>query len=342
MSTTLDPLTADATQAGLMEAILRNPADDAPRLILADWLDIDGPPECRDPARAEFIRVQCELARLGPPHVVVNERCVVSRPYGPDYYSLTGGEGTEGGGLLILDVKVGDRVDVLKPRGKKGLPLYGLRVHKITDDEVIVVNDAKSGPWPGAALRRRERAILREWIRWPNGAEGTREAWWYEQMAAAGIRLHDLPAYRRGFVARVECTLTTFVGGPCGRCYGTGLHNRLNPGQTDPCPACSGSGRLPGIAAALFKSQPVEGVRLTDREPLAFSSGKCSGRFGWNWTDGEPEDPEDIPIAMYEIMVAAEPDRENGAWLFFDSADAARAALSAACVRYGRTLAGIE
>ena len=34
------------------------PEDDAPRLIYADWLDDQG-----DAARAEFIRVQCELAR---------------------------------------------------------------------------------------------------------------------------------------------------------------------------------------------------------------------------------------------------------------------------------------
>src|SRR5262245_17894644 len=39
--------------------IIANPDDDAPRLIYADWLEENGEPE-----RAEFIRVQCELARL--------------------------------------------------------------------------------------------------------------------------------------------------------------------------------------------------------------------------------------------------------------------------------------
>jgi uncharacterized protein (TIGR02996 family) len=42
----------------LIAAILANPDEDTPRLALADWLDEHG-----DPARAEFIRVQCELAR---------------------------------------------------------------------------------------------------------------------------------------------------------------------------------------------------------------------------------------------------------------------------------------
>lgn len=39
--------------------IIANPDDDAPRLVYADWLSENG-----DPARAEFIRVQIELAKL--------------------------------------------------------------------------------------------------------------------------------------------------------------------------------------------------------------------------------------------------------------------------------------
>jgi uncharacterized protein (TIGR02996 family) len=42
-----------------IDAILASPDDDAPRLIYADWLEERG-----ESARAEFIRVQCELARL--------------------------------------------------------------------------------------------------------------------------------------------------------------------------------------------------------------------------------------------------------------------------------------
>jgi uncharacterized protein (TIGR02996 family) len=42
-----------------LDAIREAPDDDAPRLVYADWLDDHG-----EPARAEFIRVQCERARL--------------------------------------------------------------------------------------------------------------------------------------------------------------------------------------------------------------------------------------------------------------------------------------
>jgi uncharacterized protein (TIGR02996 family) len=47
----------DAFQASILES----PDDDALRLIYADWLDEHGQPK-----RAEFIRVQCQLAQLDP------------------------------------------------------------------------------------------------------------------------------------------------------------------------------------------------------------------------------------------------------------------------------------
>jgi uncharacterized protein (TIGR02996 family) len=45
-----------------LDAIRAAPDDDAPRLVYADWLEENGPPE-----RAEFIRIQCELARRESP-----------------------------------------------------------------------------------------------------------------------------------------------------------------------------------------------------------------------------------------------------------------------------------
>ncbi len=45
--------------AAFMADIVANPDDDTPRLVYADWLEDDG-----DPARAEFIRLQCRLARM--------------------------------------------------------------------------------------------------------------------------------------------------------------------------------------------------------------------------------------------------------------------------------------
>lgn len=49
-------------ERALLAAIWDNPHDDLPRLVYADWLDETGEPA--KVARAEFIRVQCELAKM--------------------------------------------------------------------------------------------------------------------------------------------------------------------------------------------------------------------------------------------------------------------------------------
>jgi uncharacterized protein (TIGR02996 family) len=46
------------TREGLLHAVIETPADDAPRLVFSDWLEEHGELD-----RAEFIRVQCEIAR---------------------------------------------------------------------------------------------------------------------------------------------------------------------------------------------------------------------------------------------------------------------------------------
>ncbi len=48
-------------QCALWSAIRANTLDDTPRLVYADWLQENG-----DEPRAEFIRVQCALEKLGP------------------------------------------------------------------------------------------------------------------------------------------------------------------------------------------------------------------------------------------------------------------------------------
>jgi uncharacterized protein (TIGR02996 family) len=46
-------------EPALLAGVIATPADDAPRLVYADWCEEHGQPE-----RAEFIRLQCRLARL--------------------------------------------------------------------------------------------------------------------------------------------------------------------------------------------------------------------------------------------------------------------------------------
>jgi uncharacterized protein (TIGR02996 family) len=51
-----------SNEQGLLDAIHEHPHDDVPRLVYADWLDDQGGPD--NEARAELIRVQCQLDQL--------------------------------------------------------------------------------------------------------------------------------------------------------------------------------------------------------------------------------------------------------------------------------------
>ena len=57
-----------ASREELLGAVLEDPADDRPRLVLADWLIERGDP------RGEFISIQCELARSEQPAHALKER----------------------------------------------------------------------------------------------------------------------------------------------------------------------------------------------------------------------------------------------------------------------------
>jgi uncharacterized protein (TIGR02996 family) len=54
----MDGAEVTPAEAALTAAVVSTPDDDLPRLVFADWCDENGEPE-----RAEFIRLQCALAR---------------------------------------------------------------------------------------------------------------------------------------------------------------------------------------------------------------------------------------------------------------------------------------
>jgi hypothetical protein len=114
------------------------------------------------------------------------------------------------------------------------------------------------------------------------------------------------------------------------------------------CKACNGRGRTEGIARAIFAAHPITSVTLSDREPLEFD-----GR-GWLWHNrdhrlrGVPADITDTPDCLPEELhrqlsgFVEKPPRVTELVKRYPTPDAALAALSAACVRYGRSLAGIR
>src|SRR5438309_3057056 len=92
---------------GFLAAIRRDPDDDAPRLVYADWLDEHG-----DPDRAEFIRAEVEMARLPYDHPRRRQlrdqanaiwKCHGERWYG-DLLPLAEHVGTERGFLEAVEL----------------------------------------------------------------------------------------------------------------------------------------------------------------------------------------------------------------------------------------------
>lgn len=155
----------------LRRAVVENPYDDAPRLIYADALDERGNPG--DAARAEFVRLQVEQHRLGPPRLQID---AIPTPRGDDYMEVVTG--------TIPSLSVGARVDVAAPTRardrRETRRYYGWRVTKILPDDpaletvrVALRRDEHSKPYP---YRDAKRLGLRVRDLWANSRWDT----WFE------------------------------------------------------------------------------------------------------------------------------------------------------------------
>ncbi len=192
-------------RAALLRSILAAPDDDAPRLVYADWLDENGEPE-----RAEFIRVQCELARLGPPRrsfeandgswAFSRGRASAAILHRSDEPPIQAGE--------LIDISL---VDVDDP-GRR-TKFYGLAVinsQRLTgrggasETAVDLKQGPFSGPWAGEELRQRERDLL-EWHGW----QKWQGACW--EVIPKGARIPGCIEFRRGFVESVACTAADWI-----------------------------------------------------------------------------------------------------------------------------------
>jgi uncharacterized protein (TIGR02996 family) len=71
-------MAAVSDRNAFLRAICEQPADDAPRLVFADWLDENGESE-----RAEFIRVQCKLEEARQRAEVPHTCCTDDSDHGP-------------------------------------------------------------------------------------------------------------------------------------------------------------------------------------------------------------------------------------------------------------------
>ncbi len=118
------------------------------------------------------------------------------------------------------------------------------------------------------------------------------------------------------------------------------------------CPVCKGTGRTPGHAGALFAAAPIEKVTLTDRTPGHVIP--AHGTSFWRWYDGSlhyrggreyvdfpPNTAHDeIPGSLWKVydeLIAAQ---EEVTWEHRTKEEALQW-LSAACVTFGRLAASL-
>jgi uncharacterized protein (TIGR02996 family) len=186
------------------------------------------------------------------------------------------------------------------------------------------------------------------------------------ELFALGVGQDQLPEgislkfkWQRGFVSHIECTLSEFMGGAC-ECVSSRrdlqgfidrtvaelyLTNFPAPAISlgDPCPACKGTGRIPGLVDTIFAEHTVTEVVLTDRIP-DYEEGTQAFWMSDDHPDHEETWQSWLPPAIYDLLDGFnELDDEEGLrWKVYPTRELALAALSRACVTYGRKRAGLS
>jgi uncharacterized protein (TIGR02996 family) len=298
-------MTADGT--ALLAAALAAPADDAPRLVYADWLEEQG-----DGDRAEFIRLQIRIAGMG----------------------LSNGGIRKAGPLFRRDRQL---FELAERELHLLIDLYGYQSPNRLPGNLQPHLDSRWGD---------------DMVIQPNSAADT-------QPRRSGVGL-----FARGFVREVRAPLAVLVGGECERCEGQGSligdpecdnchgagraqHLDDDEGVEDcpacdrmDCPACCGSGRTPGVLAALCAAHPVEKVVATDREPVWGST-----PVGWvrleSWSEQpDPARRDYLPAEIYELLDGGKEQYDAVEWMRYPTRGEADAALERALLAHARQPAG--
>jgi uncharacterized protein (TIGR02996 family) len=313
-------MTADGT--ALLAAVLAAPADDAPRLVYADWLEENatadhvGPcPECGGKPRHKLVTRNGEEYR----YEQIVCKCAWRR------FAVPGNGFAERAEFIRVQCALARTAEVSVASTR-----LMARERELWSAPLVLrdLPDAGVCELPPLTIDPAEHG-----------------------------RLLSSCLVRRGFVSEIRAPLAVLVGGPCGRCDGRGSligdpecenchgagrvqHLDDDEGVEDcpacdrmDCPACSGSGRTPGVLAALCAAQPLERVVATDREPTHDVVGWCY------WTRGAESLNVDtlrryaLPQAIYDKLG---PYTGVGMRPAKDCYDA----LSAAILAHARQLAG--
>lgn len=317
-------------EAALLAACEAAPHDDTPPLVLADWYDDHGEPAkalerrlfvatravCRDPRddaprlayaelvggdRAKFIRVQVEIAELARRRVELFDAET-------DWAACTG----------IAASWCPNCGDCACPDRERRMDDPACPLH---------ATDSPHACWD-MLLHRAElaQAAERELFHtygWPWAAADAPPGWFADLPTEGGqLRImipgesydDPFPTYtvRRGFVDEMRAvTISALLGGACENCDGQGtIESPAYENTREPCPDCGGqfeprddesdlgyspgTGRIPGVAAALFAAHPVTKILVADRRPSEWSAGadESAGLREWVWERSMADQPQ--------------------------------------------------
>jgi len=327
-------MTLATDESALLASVVADPEDDAPRLVYADWMD-----EHRQPERAAFIRVQCEMWRIDHDSAAwdgalwdrLEERALKlwqtdaafplsqlpevpgqTLAYNRNDFEIIGWGGR-------LEVRRGFVASVALPLaaflgGQPCPSCGGLKRGDLVQPAPGYYLACGSGTYANAlvvSLNPFALVSLRGDMLWTaTHRPGT--------VMRIGRAAEERAAFERWERER---------------------HKYQKNGPGDGCPACSGTGRAGGCAGGL-SGQPVERVELTDREPD--SDGKDTDANWWNAgrSGAEPygHPQSEIPPELYSLLTGWADN--DGRRAHYPSADAARRALSAAACAYMASLRG--
>lgn len=207
--------------------------------------------------------------------------------------------------------------DWLDEHGQGDFAAY-IRRHVAAPDVVTILGPSDSIMSGSTVVARGERSLRGKGV-YPDG------------------KLH----VSRGFVSAVVLPAAAFLGGECPECAGNRVvaETRSSWAGIRTCPVCRAEGRIVGIARELFQAHPLQGVTFSDREPDPTANTAQT----WSWWEGDlAAGPAHVPAELFGL-IAETPVRDWDEWrkTFLDR-DEALAALSAACVAYGRSLVNVE
>ncbi len=201
--------------------------------------------------------------------------------------------------------------------------------------------------------RQSQRSLLCASIGTREGEDRGLAAGWYVDLDLQPEALPPFGLLRGGFVAEIHAPLLLYFGGPCG-CGGwpvSGRRARMTGPSPEPvgadgrCVTCSGSGDAPGVAPALFASQPVTRVRLPDRIPNPGHGWFADVGDDTTW-EAEDSHPNCLPWAIAKHLPGTDRVRRQPfsdfircEWPYRSEEDARDALERVAAVNWGRSVA---